>query len=95
MYLLQNHQGQVAISPTPPGLLSVSREKRSSMSRRAHGRIPADALPGEIPSFKLFESDKTLAFMDIQPLSKGHAVRDEFQPQQSTSRPVPAYSLHG
>ncbi|KUI72230.1 Hit family protein 1 [Cytospora mali] len=31
-------------------------------------------IKGEIPSFKLFESDKTLAFMDIQPLSKGHAL---------------------
>jgi diadenosine tetraphosphate (Ap4A) HIT family hydrolase len=29
---------------------------------------------GEIPCFKLFESDKTLAFLDIGPLSKGHAV---------------------
>lgn len=31
-------------------------------------------IKGEIPSFKLFESDKTFAFMDIQPLSKGHAL---------------------
>ncbi|MCJ1411692.1 hypothetical protein MMC19_005784 [Ptychographa xylographoides] len=30
-------------------------------------------LPREIPSFKLFESAHTLAFLDIQPLSKGHA----------------------
>ncbi|KIW37440.1 uncharacterized protein PV06_10480 [Exophiala oligosperma] len=29
---------------------------------------------GDIPSFKLFESDKVLAFLDIQPLSKGHAL---------------------
>ncbi|KAK5662603.1 hypothetical protein OQA88_8517 [Cercophora sp. LCS_1] len=28
----------------------------------------------EIPCFKLFESDKTLAFLDIQPLSRGHAL---------------------
>ncbi|KAH8179538.1 HIT domain-containing protein [Sarocladium implicatum] len=28
----------------------------------------------EIPSFKLFESDKTYAFLDIGPLSKGHAL---------------------
>ena len=34
-----------------------------------------DDLSGEIPSFKLFESDKVFAFMDIQPLSRGHAVR--------------------
>jgi diadenosine tetraphosphate (Ap4A) HIT family hydrolase len=29
---------------------------------------------GDIPSFKLFESDRVLAFLDIQPLSQGHAV---------------------
>lgn len=29
---------------------------------------------GEIPAFKLYESDKVLAFLDIQPLSSGHAV---------------------
>lgn len=29
---------------------------------------------GEIPSFKVFESDKVFAFLDIQPLSRGHAV---------------------
>jgi len=31
-------------------------------------------IKGDIPSFKLFESDKVLAFLDIQPLSKGHAL---------------------
>jgi diadenosine tetraphosphate (Ap4A) HIT family hydrolase len=31
-------------------------------------------IKGEIPSFKLFESDKTFAFLDIGPLSKGHAL---------------------
>ena len=31
-------------------------------------------LAGEIPAFKLFESERILAFLDIQPLSKGHAV---------------------
>ncbi|KAK3305715.1 HIT-like domain-containing protein [Chaetomium strumarium] len=31
-------------------------------------------IQGEIPCFKLFESDKTLAFLDINPLSKGHAL---------------------
>jgi len=29
---------------------------------------------GDIPSFKLFESDKILAFLDINPLSSGHAL---------------------
>ncbi|KAI9728383.1 MAG: Adenosine 5'-monophosphoramidase [Chrysothrix sp. TS-e1954] len=31
-------------------------------------------IKGDIPSMKLFESSKTLAFLDIQPLSKGHAL---------------------
>ncbi|KJZ76194.1 Hit family protein 1 [Hirsutella minnesotensis 3608] len=31
-------------------------------------------IKGEIPCMKLFESDKTLAFLDIGPLSKGHAL---------------------
>ncbi|KAF4773234.1 HIT domain-containing protein [Colletotrichum scovillei] len=31
-------------------------------------------IKGEIPCFKLFESEKTLAFLDINPLSRGHAL---------------------
>ncbi|KAG5985312.1 hypothetical protein E4U55_006792 [Claviceps digitariae] len=31
-------------------------------------------IKGEIPCLKLFESGKTLAFLDIGPLSKGHAL---------------------
>ncbi|KZF18914.1 HIT-like protein [Xylona heveae TC161] len=31
-------------------------------------------IKGDIPAFKLFESDKVLAFLDIQPLSYGHAL---------------------
>ncbi|KAL4910741.1 hypothetical protein BDW74DRAFT_2066 [Aspergillus multicolor] len=31
-------------------------------------------IKGEIPSFKLFENDKVFAFLDIQPLSRGHAL---------------------
>lgn len=31
-------------------------------------------IAGEIPSFKLFENDDTLAFMDINPASPGHAL---------------------
>ncbi|KAK2739713.1 Adenosine 5'-monophosphoramidase [Onygenales sp. PD_40] len=29
---------------------------------------------GEIPCFKLYESERVLAFLDIQPLSRGHAL---------------------
>ncbi|KFX92305.1 hypothetical protein O988_01471 [Pseudogymnoascus sp. VKM F-3808] len=31
-------------------------------------------IKGDIPSFKLFESDKVFAFLDINPLSRGHAL---------------------
>lgn len=31
---------------------------------------------------KLFESEKTLAFLDVGPLSKGHAVRIRTFPKQ-------------
>ncbi|KAI9773465.1 MAG: Adenosine 5'-monophosphoramidase [Geoglossum simile] len=31
-------------------------------------------IKGDIPAFKLFESEKVLAFLDIQPLSRGHAL---------------------
>src|SRR5258705_4955480 len=31
-------------------------------------------LRGEIPAHKLYEDDKVLAFLDIAPLSPGHAV---------------------
>lgn len=52
-----------------------------------------DLLPwgytGDIPSFKLFESEKVFAFLDIQPLSRGHAVRITSYP----SSPHPACSL--
>ena len=31
-------------------------------------------IAGEIPCFKLFEDDRTLAFMDINPANEGHAL---------------------
>ncbi|CAK7240884.1 MAG: Adenosine 5'-monophosphoramidase [Sporothrix thermara] len=31
-------------------------------------------IKGEIPCFKLVETEKTLAFLDINPLSRGHAL---------------------
>ncbi|KAK6527879.1 Adenosine 5'-monophosphoramidase [Arthrobotrys megalospora] len=31
-------------------------------------------IKGEIPSFRLYDSPKVYAFLDIQPLSKGHAL---------------------
>ncbi|KAF6241264.1 hypothetical protein HO173_001059 [Letharia columbiana] len=31
-------------------------------------------IKGDIPSFTLFESERVFAFLDIQPLSQGHAL---------------------
>jgi len=31
-------------------------------------------IKGEIPSFKLHDSERTLAFLDINPLSRGHSL---------------------
>ncbi|KAK3319799.1 HIT-like domain-containing protein [Cercophora scortea] len=36
--------------------------------------FPLHHRSGDIPCFKLYESDKTLAFLDINPLSRGHAL---------------------
>ena len=31
-------------------------------------------IKGEIPSYKIYEDDKTLAFLDIHPLQEGHTL---------------------
>jgi histidine triad (HIT) family protein len=31
-------------------------------------------IKGEIPSFKIFENDRIFSFLDINPLTKGHAL---------------------
>jgi len=36
--------------------------------------IFAKILRGEIPSFKVYEDDKTLAFMDVMPQAPGHTL---------------------
>lgn len=44
-----------------------------------HEHLDADCIfckiiRGEIPSFKVWEDDKTFAFMDINPIAAGHAL---------------------
>jgi hypothetical protein len=53
----------------------------SARSSRVHNNLYtirtcsiAHYITGEIPSMKIFESDKTFAFLDIGPLSRGHSV---------------------
>jgi len=36
--------------------------------------IFAKILRGEVPSFKVYENDKTLAFMDVMPQTPGHTL---------------------
>lgn len=38
------------------------------------GNVFARILRGELPAFKLYEDDKTLAFMDIMPAADGHML---------------------
>ena len=54
--------------PHPSPRLSLSFTSTSAI------RTVPDTSTGDIPSFKLYESEKVLAFLDIQPLSKGHAL---------------------
>ncbi len=45
-------------------------------------------IAGEIPCFKLYESDDTLAFMDINPANEGHALvipKEHFADVQAVS----------
>ncbi|EEP80574.1 conserved hypothetical protein [Uncinocarpus reesii 1704] len=44
------------------------------MASTAAACIFCKIIKGEIPCFKLFESERVLAFLDIQPLSRGHAL---------------------
>jgi histidine triad (HIT) family protein len=39
-----------------------------------NNNVFAKILRGEIPSVKLYEDDKTLAFMDVMPQAEGHAL---------------------
>ncbi|KAK0106466.1 Adenosine 5'-monophosphoramidase [Cadophora gregata f. sp. sojae] len=49
---------------------------KGSNTPRTPAKPQADEIlsTGDIPCFKLFESDKVLAFLDINPLSRGHAL---------------------
>jgi len=55
---------------TPSTARTVCQQRSKTMAACIFCKI----IKGDIPSFKLFESDKLLAFLDIQPLSKGHAL---------------------
>lgn len=69
LHLLQNHQRFLPLPiPLPPHPLP-------SFSHLPHIQLVyANKEKGDIPSFKLYESASVLAFLDINPLSKGHAL---------------------
>ena len=63
-----------------PMKLGAPSKTPIQLSIRLADLVPS--MPGEIPCFKILETDKTLAFLDINPLSKGHAVH--FSPTIAT-----------
>jgi diadenosine tetraphosphate (Ap4A) HIT family hydrolase len=88
--LLSNYELYPRPPPPPrtfPPTTSTSQLRSFSSQPshlHAHAKMAANADPncifckiiaGDIPSFKLAETEKLLAFLDIQPLSRGHAVR--------------------
>lgn len=60
--------------------LVASKTAIPDSSQWAQFAKPA-SITGDIPSFKLYDSEKVFAFLDIGPLSRGHAV--------SSSSPAP------
>jgi len=64
-HFTEHHNGRVHILQDHQGYMLIGRVDYNTLIRNI----------GEIPSMKIFESDKTLAFLDIGPLSKGHSVR--------------------
>ena len=47
------------------------------------GNVFAKILRGEIPSVKVFEDDKTFAFMDVMPQAEGHVLVIPKEPAES------------
>ncbi|KAG2218019.1 hypothetical protein INT45_010816 [Circinella minor] len=66
------------LSLLTPRLLSRTTFFTRTMSTHSHltdDCIFCKIIRGEIPSFKLVETDKSYSFMDIGPLSEGHAYK--------------------
>jgi hypothetical protein len=71
VHLLQDCQRQVRFQ-----FARVNQSERlQPLTRPENENLVNGGFAGDIPSLKLFESDKILAFLDIEPLSRGHAVR--------------------
>ncbi|KAL8713955.1 MAG: hypothetical protein Q9220_002101 [cf. Caloplaca sp. 1 TL-2023] len=60
-------------SINPQQAVSKKQSLLDASAEMAAACIFCKIIKGDIPSFKLFENDRLLAFLDIQPLSLGHA----------------------
>jgi len=52
----------------------INERKNSEPMAYDKNNIFAKILRGEVPSFKVYEDDKTLAFMDVMPQAPGHTL---------------------
>ncbi|KFY24656.1 hypothetical protein V493_05131 [Pseudogymnoascus sp. VKM F-4281 (FW-2241)] len=71
-----NDEGWSEAPKEPQGWRNVLKDPKVESRRKLGFVVSAEAqhILGDIPSLKLFESDKILAFLDINPLSRGHAL---------------------
>lgn len=56
------------------GSLRVERERKLRYSHGMADTIFSKIIAGEIPCHRVYEDDKVLAFLDINPLSRGHTL---------------------
>jgi hypothetical protein len=90
--------------PTRPLVQRVPQCPQPRVSSARSSRVPTrpyllrpcsietNSTVGEIPSMKIFESEKTYAFLDIGPLSRGHSVRS-ISLDESNSYRCPHFTL--
>lgn len=52
----------------------VAPETRAYNRRMETGCLFCKIVAGELPSFKVYEDEHTLAFLDIHPVAKGHTL---------------------
>jgi len=62
--------------------LSNNLQREAAMADTVFGKI----IRGQIPCHKVYEDDKVLAFLDINPLSTGHTLVIPKEPAESMDR---------
>jgi histidine triad (HIT) family protein len=68
-YAFQQH-ATAGADGAPSGSIAPANEKEILMADSIFGKI----IRGEIPSYKVYEDAEVLAFLDINPLSRGHTL---------------------